>query len=133
MVVNEKALVCDRHLQGIEDTMTKFIFVVSFLLLLPVGCQRNNDVQSIKDVPEWLQAKIDTMSLYQEYEGTQLYRYKWRGASVYHFIIPNSTCLYCALYIQSGDTLFFAHETEFQDFLHNKIDDALLWEWSGKF
>ena len=72
------------------------------------------------------------MSAYEEYEGTVLYRYKWKGAYVYHFEIPNSTCKYCAMYLQSGDTVLFANESEFQDFLHNKTDDELLWEWQGR-
>jgi hypothetical protein len=112
--------------------MFRIIFISTLLLLFVCGCHKYNSIQSIKEAPEWLQNKIDTMSLYQEYEGTILYRYKWQGAYIYHFEIPNSTCLYCAMYIQSGDTLLFVNESEFQDFLHNKTDSALIWEWHEK-
>jgi hypothetical protein len=112
--------------------MIKVIFVSSFLLLLIIGCHRENNVQSVKDAPEWLKSKIDTMLSYQEYEGTRLYHYKWNGADIYHFEIPNSTCLYCAMYLQSGDTLLFSSETEFQDFLRSKTDSTLIWEWPEK-
>ena len=109
--------------------MIKTICLSSILLFLIVCCHRGNNIQSVKDVPDWLQSKIDTMSSYEEYEGTILYRYKWKGAYVYHFDIPNSTCKYCAMYVQSGDTLYFANEPELQDFLHKKTDEEFLWEW----
>ena len=110
--------------------MVKSLIVSAFILI--VGCSRNNNGQSIKDAPEWLQNKIDTMMSYPEYEGTKLYRYKWKGATIYHFEIHNSTCLYCAMYIQNGEPLWFANESEFQEFLHNKTEDTFLWEWTQK-
>ena len=122
-------------MKGYKDMgqkLARAIFFLTVLLFFTGGCLRKHNIPSVNDAPEWLQSKIDTMLVYQEYEGTKLYRYRWRGAAIYHFEIPNSTCLYCAMYLQNGDTLFFANESEFRDFLHNKTDSTLIWEWSEK-
>jgi hypothetical protein len=115
-----------------RDNMMNATRIAAFLFLLVIGCQKDHTASSIDHAPEWLQAKLDTMSSYEEYEGTTLYRYKWNGADIYHFEIPNSTCLYCEMYTQGGDKIFFASETEFQDFLKTKKDSSLIWEWTGR-
>lgn len=46
--------------------MSRIFFIVSFLLLILVGCQKDYGVESFdfaRDTPQWLKAKIDTMSI----------------------------------------------------------------------
>lgn len=109
--------------------MLKRIIILSFLLLGLTGCDQDSGVQPSTDQPEWLRIKIDSMSANQDYSGTQIFRYKWKGEFAYHIEIPLSSCIYCELYTHEGTKIKFVNETEFQDFLTHKTDKVLVWEW----
>jgi hypothetical protein len=99
------------------------------LLLLLNGCNKDSGVQPSSDQPEWLRIKIDSMSANHDYSGTKVFRYKWRGDFVYHIEIPVSSCIYCELYTPEGVKIKFADNNELQDFMNNKTDMVLIWEW----
>ena len=112
--------------------MLRAIFILSLLSLLVISCYKDNSVEAPTGTPEWLQAKIDSMSQNQDYYGTTVYRYKWNGAYVYHIVIPISSCAFCDVYNQSGIKLQFANDAQFQEFLNNRTDAVLIWEWPIK-
>jgi hypothetical protein len=107
--------------------MKRIIFISSLLLLLVFGCQKDSG-----KIPQWLKITIDSISTIQEYEGTTVYRYTWKNEYLYHIEIPISTCTYCELYNQSGTKIIFASDDQFRDFLDNKTDQEVLWEWMEK-
>ncbi|WP_185957246.1 hypothetical protein [Gracilimonas mengyeensis] len=107
------------------------IIIISFLLLLMIGCQGNkgtNDFDFEKDTPQWLKAEIDSISLNSYYQVIKVYRYTWKGDFVYHFEIPISSCVFCDLYDQNGSKLTFNDDKLFEDFLENKHDKVLIWQ-----
>jgi len=58
--------------------MNRKLLIITFLLLLIIGCQGNqgtNDFDFEKDTPEWLKAKINSISERSDYLGTKVYRY----------------------------------------------------------
>jgi hypothetical protein len=108
------------------------VLMASLVVALLFGCQQNKGTGSSKDIPEWLQSTIDSISTIEEYEGTTVYRYTWNNEYLYHFEIPMSTCTYCALYNHSGVKVLFTSDSQFHDFLEKKTDGVVLWEWRGK-
>jgi len=112
--------------------MYRVVFISSLLLLLAFGCNKEASVEVTSDIPNWLQDKIDSMSINQYYVGTVVYRYKWNNEYVYHIEIPISSCAYCEVYNYNGTKIQFENDTQFQDFLNNKTDQVLIWEWTKK-
>jgi hypothetical protein len=115
--------------------MLRIIFVSSFLLFVLLGCKKENSVEPFnyeRDTPGWLKAKIDTISNHREYYGTKVFRYEWNRKYVYHFQIPISSCAYCEIYNQDGNKITFSDDNVFQEFLKNKKNETLIWEWKTK-
>ena len=111
--------------------MLKVIFISSFLLLAFISCNKGDITQPYdyeRDTPVWLKEKIDSISVNQFYHGAKVYRYTWNRNYVYHIMIPISSCIYCELYDYYGNKIEFT-ENEFSDFLNNKTDETLVWEW----
>ena len=112
--------------------MLKLIFISSFLFITFLSCQKNNTVEPYNyknDTPTWLKEKIDSMTTNPKYYwGTKVYRYEWDGKYVYHISIAISSCMYCELYEQDGKKLQLDNVT-FPDFLQNKKNEVLVWEW----
>ncbi len=108
--------------------MCRSILILSFLSLLLANC--HTEIVGIfvceKDTPVWLKAKIEpTDALY----GTRVYRYEWRGESVYYIENPISSCAYCELYDQDGAKIQLTDDPAFQDFLMNSENRTLICEW----
>lgn len=113
--------------------MLKIIFVSSFIIFSFISCQEGNISEPfnyVSDTPSWLKDKIDNMSANPEYFGTKVYRYVWNNKFVYHIMIPIGSCGYCELYEQSGIKINFVNDAIFEEFLENKTNETLVWEWN---
>ena len=82
-----------------------------------------------RDTPIWLKEKIISMSTNHDYFGAKVFRYEWHDKFLYHIMIPISSCAYCELYDQNGNKINFSDDETFQDFLINKKNEILVWEW----
>jgi hypothetical protein len=111
--------------------MIRVIFISSLLVLLILGCRKDTSVEASNNTPEWLEAKISLMSndTTNYYVLTKLYRYSWNGIFLYYFYIPSSSCMYCDLYDQNGNKVQITDDAMLQDFLKNRKDEVLIWEW----
>lgn len=114
--------------------MVKNLLIASFLLLIFGGCQNDTALapgQLEKDIPVWLQGKINSISTDQFYYSSEVYRYEWKGKNVYHIMVPLSSCAYCELYSEDGKVLNLSVE-EFSDFMEYKKNEVLVWEWEDE-
>ena len=112
--------------------MNRIVFISQLLILIVYGCHKETSVEPSNNIPVWLKVKIDSMSTIQDYYGTKVYRYKWHIEYVYYIMIPISSCAYCEVYNYNGTKIQFENDTQFQDFLNNKNDQVLIWEWTKK-
>lgn len=111
--------------------MVKTLLIASFLLVSFTGCQNDTALapgQFEKDIPVWLQVKINSISTNQFYYSSEVYRYEWKGKNVYHIMVPLSSCAFCELYSENGTTLTLSAE-EFSDFVAHKKNVILIWKW----
>lgn len=111
--------------------MLKILIITSLLLLPLSGCRNDTLVEPFnyeRDTPVWLKEKIDSMSVDNRFVGTKVYRYEWKRNFMYHIMIPISSCVYCELYDQSSNKPQL-DQVEFQDFLKNKKNVIVIWEW----
>ena len=111
--------------------MKKYIFFF-FVIVLLVNCQNQNSVEPFnyeRDTPAWLKVKIDSMSTNQYYHGSQVYRYIWRNDFIYDIFIPVSSCVYCEVFNKDGAKITFTGDNMLQDYLNNRKDEILVWEW----
>jgi hypothetical protein len=114
--------------------MRRVIFISSLLFLPFIGCSRDNTVEPFdydRDTPVWLKAKIDSISENPAYFGARVFRYEWRQEVLYHIEVPISSCAYCELYDENGTKKQFTDDEDFQDFLANKENEILIWEWKS--
>ena len=112
--------------------MLKVIFISSFLFFTILSCQKDNSVEPFnyeRDTPVWLKEKIDSMSINHDYFGSKVYRYKWNNNYTFYIMIPISSCAYCDVYDQNGNKIKFTNDTMFNDFVNNKKNEVLVWEW----
>jgi hypothetical protein len=115
--------------------MHRFLKVVMVFLLTSFACQTDHSIVAsdhAPGTPVWLKAKIDSISTLPEYFGTKIYRYEWNWNYIYHMEIPISSCGYCECYDQSGRKIDFSNEERFRDFLQNRRNQVLIWEWEAK-
>jgi hypothetical protein len=113
--------------------MIRMVFISCLLVLLVLGCNKNAIKESSKDIPAWLQDKINSMSNERSYGGVKIYRYKWNGEQVYYIDNPISSCMYCELYNQSGNHIKIAdNDTQFIQFLGDKSNAVIIWKWADK-
>lgn len=111
--------------------MLRIFFITSLFILAFSGCRKDTLVEPFdyeRDTPVWLKEKIDSMSVDNRFVGTKVYRYEWKRNLMYHIMIPFSSCVYCELYYQSGNKPQL-DQVEFQDFLSNKKNATIIWEW----
>ena len=47
---------------------------------------------------------------------------------VYHIEVPTSSCMFCELYDQSGNRMYFQSQAEFEDYRHNRKNGVLVWQ-----
>lgn len=114
--------------------MVKTLLIAPFLLLSFAGCQHDTALapgQLEKDIPVWLQIKINSISTDQFYYSSEVYRYEWNEKNVYHIMVPLSSCAFCELYSEKGNVLNLSAE-EFSDFIENKKNGILVWEWEDE-
>jgi len=117
--------------------MLKRIVILSFFLsLMFLGCHKDIAVEPFnynKDTPDWLKAKISLMSNDSSsfYTQTKVYRYIWHNEFIYHISIPLSSCVYCELYDQNGNKVQIVNDAMLQDFLKNRKDEILIWQWNN--
>ncbi|MGE5354208.1 MAG: hypothetical protein ACM3P0_19130 [Acidobacteriota bacterium] len=112
--------------------MLKILFISIIFLAGIAGCKKENSVEPFnyeKDTPAWLKEKINTMSQDKSYLGMKVFRYDWKGGYVYYFDIPTSSCAFCDIYDQDGNKISFSNEKMTQDFLNNRKNQVLIWEW----
>ncbi len=69
------------------------------------------------------------MSNNKSYFGTKVFRHEWHSDYVYYISIPISSCAYCEVYNQNGDKIHFTDDTMFQDYIDNRKNEILIWEW----
>jgi len=93
------------------------------------SCQKDTSPITNIDTPDWLNSYIEEIQDEPSYIGTKVYRYEWKGSLVYHIEIPVSSCAYCEVYDQSGMKIEFKDDLMFQDFMNNKKNEVLVWEW----
>ena len=113
--------------------MRRSILILALSAFLVVGCHTENAAGPFdyeRDTPVWLKAKIDSISDGPLAFGVRVYRYEWRGEFVYHIENPISSCAYCELYDQTGAKMQFPDNETFEDFLTNKKNRILIWEWT---
>ena len=97
-----------------------------------LSCQKDNFAEPFnyeRDTPVWLKEKIDSISVSHNYFGTKVYRYNWEEKIIYHIMIPISSCAYCELYDLDGNKVEIHNQDKFSDFLQNKKNETLVWEW----
>ena len=112
------------------------ILVISLFPIIFIRCQ-NNTVSNYnykKDTPEWLKTKIDSMvsSSNKYYWGTRVFRYEWNDTLLFEFDIPASSCKSCELYYYDGTRIKFPDYSTGQDYLFNRKNKLLIWEWPEK-
>lgn len=113
--------------------MYKLILISSFLFITFISCQKDNAADPFhyeSDAPLWLKIKIESISEDHNYYGSEIYRYEWNEKFIYHIMIPTSSCAFCVLYYHNGDKVQLA-DGEFSDFLENKKNEVLIWEWEN--
>jgi len=114
--------------------MKKLIAItIPFLFLTFIRCQEGNPVEAFnyeRDTPLWLKEKIDSMSNNQDYYGTKVFRYEWNKRYTYDILIPISSCAYCDVYDQQGNKIQFLSDRMFQDYINNRKNEVLVWEWN---
>ena len=109
--------------------MSRILFLSSILLLGIVACEKDTGVSFDfdRDTPQWLKAKIDTMSQKDLYVGATVYRHVWYREVVYFIEIPLSSCAYCDLYDHEGNKITLKSDAELQDYLHNRTSEVIVW------
>ena len=109
--------------------MFRTILLSFFLFIAFLSCQ--NSVESTiyeNNSLQWLNVKIESLTVHPDYVGSKVYRYEWNSNFVYHIMIPISSCAYCELYNSDGSKLIFTNDEKFSDFLKNKKNVVLIWE-----
>ena len=114
--------------------MVKKILLSALLVFAFTGCELEDiNVPFIfeKDAPAWLKVKIDSLKNDPHVYGMQVIRFEWRNKLVYYFMNPISSCAYCScdLFDQDGNELYFSNDQILQDFIINKKNETLIWEW----
>ena len=115
-----------------DNKISKLFAILSIVVIVSVGCQNGNSVEPFnyeRDTPAWLKVKIDSMSTNQYYHGSQVYRYIWRNDFIYDIFIPVSSCVYCEVFNKDGAKITFTGDNMLQDYLNNRKDEILVWEW----
>ena len=100
-----------------------------------IGCQNDNSVEPFKyerDTPAWLKVKIDSMSTNHFYVGSQVFRHVWHNNYTYYIFIPVSSCVYCEVYNENGEKIKFTGDNMLQDYLNNRKNEVLVWQWNAK-
>ncbi len=109
--------------------MNRIVFFSSLLLILAFGCHTETSTEVSIDIPQWLKAKIDSMSVNAQYGGTVVYRYSWHNERVYEIFIPISSCAHCEIYNQNGEKIQFSSDAQIQDYLSNRTDKVIIWSY----
>ena len=115
-----------------DNKISKLFAILSIVVIVSVGCQNGNSVEPFnyeRDTPAWLKVKIDSMSTIQYYHGSQVHRYVWHSNYIYDIFIPVSSCAYCEVYDEDGDKIKFTSDSMLQDYLNNRKDEIIVWEW----
>ncbi|NWG28668.1 MAG: hypothetical protein HXY48_09060 [Ignavibacteriaceae bacterium] len=96
-----------------------------------IGCSNKETFNYKRDSPEWLKAKIDSVTTTNPkyYGAMKVFRYEWKEQYIYHFWIPASSCAYCEVYDQNGLKIQLTEDTERTDFQNNKSNKVLVWDW----
>jgi len=113
--------------------MIKYIRNVALLIaiLFQLICQKDTSPIHDADTPEWLKNYIEEIQNNSNYFGAKIYRYEWKDNFIYHIMIPISSCAYCEVYKQSGTKFEFKDDSTFQDFLNNRRNGIIIWEWEN--
>lgn len=114
--------------------MLKAILIPLLILACITGCKRETSVEPFnyeRDTPTWLKEKINAYSQNKDYFGTKVFRYEWKSSTVYYFAIPISSCAFCDVYNANGIKIFFSSDQMIQDFLDNRKNEVLVWEWKS--
>ena len=106
-----------------------FLFIIVFYNLC--SCIKDTSPISTGDTPDWLNNYIENIQDNPDYFGTIIYRYNWKGNFIYHIMIPISSCAYCEVYYHSGEKIVFENNM-LQDFMNNKKNEVIVWEWKEK-
>ena len=113
-----------------KKNIPKLLIIFSFLMIVFIGC--NNSVEPFnyeRDTPAWLKVKIDSMSTNQLYHTSKVYRNTWHNSYTYYIFNPWSSCVYCELYYDNGDKIIFTDDEMIQDYMNNRKDEIIIWEW----
>lgn len=114
--------------------MLRILFLPLIMLACITGCKKETSVEPFnyeRDTPAWLKEKVDVMSQNKDYFGTKVFRYDWKGSAIYYFAIPASSCAFCDVYNSNGIKIQFSNDQMLQDFLDNRKNEVLVWEWKS--
>lgn len=114
--------------------MLNRILFVALIVFTFNGCELEDITAPFnfeKDAPAWLKIKIDSLSIDPYFYMVKVFRYEWRDKFIYYFMNPVSSCAYCScdLFDQNGNELIFSDDKILQDFIMNKKNKILVWEW----
>ncbi len=109
---------------------TGMILLLIFTFFI-MGCQKDTSPITNTNMPDWLINYTEEMQNDPSYYRTIVYRYEWKQTFVYHIMIPSSSCLYCELYKHDGTKIDFNDNQLTQDFMTNKKNEKIVWEWKG--
>lgn len=112
--------------------MVKKILFIAFLVFAFTGCELEDFTIPFnfgKDAPSWLKIKVASLTDTGMYVYMQVYRYEWNDKYVYNITSPFNSCIFCDMYDDAGNNLIFSTNEMFLDFLYNKKNETLIWEW----
>ena len=111
--------------------MKKYILLLCVIVCF-LNCQNQNSVEPFnyeRDTPSWLKTKIDSMATNNFYVGSKVFRHTWHYNLVYYIRVGLSSCMYCEVYYENGSKITFTNDSMLQDYLNNRKNEILIWEW----
>lgn len=109
--------------------MRSMLVVCCTVAALSCGCRGNGAGKPYdfeRDAPVWLKAKVDSLATRPDYNAIAVFRYEWRGDTLYYISLPLSSCLYCELYDKDGRRYHVAHE-DMQAFIDADKHEKAIW------
>lgn len=104
----------------------KKIIVILLIFFVGISCK---EVETIQEIPAWLQEKINSYDGNCVYYGSKATRYKWRNELVYEITIPVSSCKMCDVYYSNGDSVLWSDSLKTTDFTSERTNKKILWQF----
>ncbi len=104
--------------------MKKYILIILITVTIFACKKEDNDIV----LPNWMQEMTDTLETKDYYWGSKIYRHEWKTNYYYHIEIPLSSCAYCNVYKENGESVDWGIE-DIEDYWKNKKNEKIMWEW----